>query len=72
MKSGLYVLTGCTTVSSVCSVVHETCKTNPWHKRLGHVSQKSLTKLAKQDLLCDNNKLEFYELCVLGRANKVT
>ena len=44
-----------------------------WHKRLGHVSDRGLTELAKQEVL-GNTKLqamEFCETCVYGKSCRV-
>ena len=42
-----------------------------WHMRLGHVSEKGLIELAKQELLCGDRveKLKFCEHCVYGKAS---
>ena len=40
--------------------------------RLGHVSEKGLIELAKQELLCGDRveKLKFCEHCVYGKASR--
>lgn len=45
-------------------------KTEIWHMRLDHVSERGLVKLRKQNLLGSDvvEKLEFYEHCVFGKA----
>ena len=44
-----------------------------WHKRLGHVSHRGLTELAKQGLLGDKKlqEMEFCETFVYGKTCKV-
>jgi hypothetical protein len=48
-------------------------KTKLWHLRLGHVSEKGLVELEKQNLLNGDklNKLELCENCVLGKSHRV-
>ena len=45
-------------------------KTELWHMRLGHVSEKRLIELAEQELLCGDRmeRLKFCEHCVYGKA----
>ncbi|KAI5339351.1 hypothetical protein L3X38_018623 [Prunus dulcis] len=49
-------------------------KTELWHHRLRHISQKELQELHKQGLLEDVSscKLDFCEYCVLGKQRKVS
>ncbi|XP_058784728.1 uncharacterized mitochondrial protein AtMg00300-like [Vicia villosa] len=48
-------------------------KTQLWHMRLGHVSEKDLVRLSKQNQLGVDKleKLEFCEPCVFGKAYRV-
>ncbi|TXG60237.1 hypothetical protein EZV62_014810 [Acer yangbiense] len=48
--------------------------TSLWHKRFGHMSERGLSELSKQNLLNgDNvNKLEFCENCVLGKQHRLS
>ena len=48
-------------------------KTSLWHRRLAHVSEKSLMELSKQGLMCGDKleKLSFCEHCVYGKMSKV-
>lgn len=45
-------------------------KTKLWHTRLGHVSERGLVELGKQNLLGGKKveKLELCEACVFGKA----
>ena len=44
-----------------------------WHMRLGHMSERSLSVLSKQGLLCGQctGKLDFYEHWVFGKQTRV-
>lgn len=55
------------------SIVDDSEKTKLWHLRLSHVSERSLTELSKQGLLCGDKigKLGFCENCILGKSCKV-
>lgn len=48
-------------------------KTEPFHKRLGHVSEKGFVKLSKQNMLLGDKveKLEFCEPCVFAKSCRV-
>lgn len=71
----LYKLIGTTIVGGVAVSVNQGIedKTEIWHHRLGHVSQKGLQELHKQGLLegMSSCKLDFCEYCVLGKQRKV-
>lgn len=73
-KNGLYVLAGNPMLGYVSSVMHDIDNTNLWNKRLGHVVQKGLLELLRKNLLCGDkvNKLEFYDICILGKAKRVS
>jgi len=45
-----------------------------WHMRLGHMSERGLHVLSKQDLLCGQKigKFDFYEHCVFGKQHRVS
>src|SRR3954470_16357279 len=73
-KQGLYtleaeVVSGSTNVASTKPL----SKTEIWHMRLGHVSERGLVELGKQNLLGGDKvkKLQFCELCVLGKSYRV-
>ena len=73
-KNSLYsfigeVVMGSTTVVSVKRL----SKTELWHRRLGHMSERGLIELGKQNLLCGDKveKLDFCEHCVYGKACRV-
>ncbi|KAH9685181.1 Integrase catalytic domain-containing protein [Citrus sinensis] len=71
MHNSLYVLQG-TAVTGDVSVSSNLGldKTLMWHLRLGHMSEKGLRVLEKQGVFGDDKlgSLEFYEVCVLGKA----
>ena len=69
-KQGLYTIeaedvSGSTNVASMKLM----SKTGLWHMRLGHVSERGLVELGKQNLLGGDKveKLEFCESCVFGK-----
>src|SRR3954462_15817515 len=73
-KQGLYtleaeVVSGSTNVASTKPL----SKTEIWHMRLGHVSERGLVELGKQNLLGGDKveKLKFCEPCVLGKSCRV-
>ena len=74
-KNGIYSLLGSTVsgTSSSLAVDHKLNNNILWHRRLGHVSQKGLTELAKQGLLGDKHleDLEFCETCAYGKSSRV-
>ncbi|KAK4391110.1 Retrovirus-related Pol polyprotein from transposon TNT 1-94 [Sesamum angolense] len=46
--------------------------TNLWHKRLGHISVKSLELLHKHGFISGSiNEIDFYDDCILGKQHKV-
>ena len=72
-RNGLYYLMGSIVTNVACPIIAEIDKTNLWHKRLGHISNKSLVELSKQELL-GNDKIvdqEFCEQCVLGKQHRL-
>ena len=48
-------------------------KTELWHKRLGHVNERGLVELSKENLLCGDKvkKLDFCKPCVYGKSCRV-
>ena len=50
-RNGLYYLMGSVVTNVACPIVVVMDKTNLWHKRLGHISNKGLVELSKQGLL---------------------
>ena len=73
-KQGLYtlvaeVVSGSTNVASTKPL----SKTEIWHMRLGHVSERGLVELGKQNFLGGDKveKLKFCEPCVLGKSCRV-
>ena len=73
-KNGLYSLIGEVVMGPVAIVsVKRLSKIELWHKRLGHVSERGLIELEKQNLLCGDKveKLDFCEHCVYGKAYRV-
>ena len=73
-KNGLYSVEGSVVTSSVASVSNKVqSKSELWHKRLGHVSERGLIELGKQGLLGTERveKLSICEYCMLGKACRV-
>ena len=73
-KNGIYSLLGSTIIHSISATTGSSLNnTMLWHKRLGHVTQRSLTKLEKQGLLGDEKlqEFEFCETCVYGKSSRV-
>ncbi|CAL2259854.1 unnamed protein product [Prunus armeniaca] len=72
----LYKLIGTTIVRGAAVSVNQGIedKTELWHHRLRHISQKGLQELHKQGLLegVSSCKLDFCEYCVLGKQRKVS
>ena len=86
-SNGLYILEGSTIIAHV-SVASQTIvdnvklchlkltiidKAKLWHLKLGHVSEKGLVELEKQQLLMGDKlqKLDFCDQCVLGKSHRV-
>ena len=46
----LYVLIGSTLPGIAAAISYDVCKTNLWHKRLGHMSELGMAELAKREL----------------------
>ena len=73
-KNGMYSLIGALVMGSAATVsVIRLSKTELWHRRLGHVSERGLIELGKQNLLCGDKveKLDFCEHCVYGKTCRV-
>ena len=73
-KNGLYSLIGEVVMGSAVAVfVKRLSKTELWHRRLGHISERGLIELGKQNLLCGDKveKLDFCEHCVYGKTCRV-
>ena len=72
MARNLYVLQGSTVLGTVAissSVNPDHDYTHLWHMRLGRMSERGMTVLSKQGLLCGQKtvKLDFCEHCVFGK-----
>lgn len=70
-KKGLYSLDGDVVIGTTTSAFEKLSqKTEIWHKRLGHMSERGLIELGKQNLLCGDKleKLNFCEHCVYGKT----
>jgi len=53
MENGLYYVDGEVVIGSAATTTRRVLsKTELWHMRLGHVGEKGLIELAKQELLC--------------------
>lgn len=65
-SNGIYRINGSTLIGSASLVSHVFDKTNLWHNRLWHVSEKDLIELDNQGLLCCDKitKLKFCETYV--------
>ena len=73
-KNGLYSLEAEVVIGSMANITARTLsKTELWHMRLGHVSERGLIELEKQELLCGDKiqKLNFCEHCIFGKACRV-
>jgi hypothetical protein len=72
----LYILQGIVVTGSaaVSSSMPENDVTKLWHMRLGHMSEKGMHLLSKQDRLGKQgiDKLEFCKHCVFGKQKKVS
>lgn len=71
----MYILDGETLKGSVCAAMKSNSdKTLICHRRLGHLSDKGLQELHKQNFLCGDNvtKMDFYEYCILGKQHRAS
>ena len=73
LENGLYVLEGETIHGEVDSAQQDINSVVTWHRRLGHMSQRGIQELTKQDLIKvkDLKDLEFCENCILGKAPRL-
>ncbi|CAM6112875.1 unnamed protein product [Calypogeia fissa] len=73
-QDNLYVLEGSTIVGSANTASSGGGFTPLWHAQLGHMSQKGLAVLSKQDLLPGANKCQhgFCEHCTLSKQRQVS
>lgn len=72
--SSLYILQGSmVTGAVVVSSMFDSNGTRLWHMRLEHISERGLSKLSKQGLLCKQRigKLEFCDHCVFEKQCRV-
>ncbi|PKI66267.1 hypothetical protein CRG98_013348 [Punica granatum] len=73
--NGLYILWGSTITgtSTVSSADQDAITIKLLHVRLGHISERGLTKLSKRGLLCSHKirKLDLCEYCILRKQHKV-
>ncbi|KZV56298.1 hypothetical protein F511_00295 [Dorcoceras hygrometricum] len=71
--NGLYILEASTVTGSSNAAVGGANKARLWHLRLGHVSEKGLVELSKQNLLGRDkvDDLSFCDECVLGKCSRV-
>nr|KYP45202.1 hypothetical protein KK1_033260 [Cajanus cajan] len=70
-RHGLYSLEVETVTAFAITITTKTVlKVEIWHMRLGHVSEKGLIELGKQNLLCWDKvgKLRFCERCVYDKT----
>lgn len=72
-RDGLYILEGETIAGTSDATSAKEDKTRLWHLRLGHVSERGLAELNKQNLLGGDKvgDLRFCEECVLGKGCRV-
>ncbi|OAE20507.1 hypothetical protein AXG93_948s1140 [Marchantia polymorpha subsp. ruderalis] len=68
-RNGLYFLTA-QTITGHTAVASRDVNSRLWHLRLGHVSERGMTELAKQGFLDDESitALDFCEECIYGKA----
>ena len=78
-RGNLYILQGTTCVEDgLVAVASRSNKSIPdltqlWHMRLGHMSEKGMMILQKQQLLGNQklDELKFCEHCVFGKQHKI-
>ncbi|KAL1208699.1 Retrovirus-related Pol polyprotein from transposon TNT 1-94 [Cardamine amara subsp. amara] len=75
MRGTLYILQGSTVSGSVnvaSAEIHKEDMTKLWHMRLGHMSERGMQILSKENLLCGHEvkSLEFCEHCVFGKLHR--
>ena len=72
----LYFLEGTsiTGTAAIASSTSDSDNTKLWHMRLGHMSERGMTILSKEGLLCGKNtsKLYFCEDCVFGKQKRLS
>ena len=73
-RQGLYTLEA-EVVSGLADVatIKPKSENELWHNRLGHINERGMVELSKQNLLCGDKveKLEFCEHCVFGKSCRV-
>ncbi|XP_073291104.1 uncharacterized mitochondrial protein AtMg00300-like [Primulina huaijiensis] len=72
-QNSLYILLGNTVVGRASFIQSKLDTSKLWHLRLGHVSERGLSELSRQNLLCGDKiqGLEPCEYCTLGKAKIV-
>ena len=75
MRGTLYFLQGSTVTGSAhvaSSEFHQKDMTKLWHMRLGHMGERGMQILSKEDLLAGHKvkSLEFCEHCVFGKLHR--
>ena len=73
-EDGLYHLIGETVTGlTTVAIVPKNEKANLWHKRLGHISDKGLQILVKDNLFGKDkvSKVDFCKHCILGKQHRV-
>ena len=76
LQHGIYFLEGNSVAGTVAvsqSLEQSDDKTELWHRRLGHMSERGMAVLSKQGLLggVTTGKLKFCEACVKGKQRRV-
>lgn len=73
-KVGNLYFLDCASGDEVCQVVSSNA--NLWHQRFGHLSESSLHKMMKNNLVndmkCDIAKLDFCEPCAIGKNHRTS